>query len=270
MDAVESGGKVRFGAELKAQRLAKDWTQVELGRKIGYSGSLVSDVERSDRTASEDFAARCDEVFGLPGTFLRRWEDIHHEAFPTWFAPIVPLEREASKIAGWELGAVPGLLQTENYARSVIRARRPGDDEEAIETILRARMDRQSILTKPKPPLLWYVIHEGVLRHVIGDFDIMTGQIDRLIKAAESPGIVFQVLPYSAHDHPGVEGLLYIYERLGQPIVAYTECFGGGRLIEDPLEVSDLTTVMGMLRASALSPRDSVALMRSIRRDLER
>lgn len=270
MDAAESSGKARFGAELKAQRLAKGWTQVELGKKLGYSGSFVSDVERSDRTAGEDFAKRCDEVFHLPGTFMRVWEDIQREAFPTWFAPIVPLEREASKIAGWELGAVPGLLQTEDYARSVIRARRPGDEEEAIESTLRARMDRQSILTKPKPPLLWCVIHEGVLRHVVGDYEIMANQLDRLIKAAESPGIVIQVLPYSAHDHAGVEGPLYVYEQLGKPTVVYTECFGGGRLIEDSQEISDLTTVMGMLRAAALSPRDSVALMRSIRRDLER
>ncbi len=120
----------------------------------------------------------------------------------------------------------------------------------------------------PKPPLLWYVVHEGVIRHVIGDREIMCDQVDQLIKAAEAPGIVLQVLPYSAHDHAGVDGLLYLYERPGQSHAAYTECFGGGRLIEDSQEVSDLTTVMGMLRAAALSPRDSVALMRTIRRDL--
>ena len=97
----------------------------------------------------------------------------------------------------------------------------------------------------------------------------MGNQLDRLIKTGEAPGTVIQVLPYSAHDHAGVEGLLYLYERTGQPTVAYSECFGGARLIHDSAEVSDLTTVMGMLRAAALSPRDSVALMRQIRRDLD-
>ena len=169
-----------------------------------------------------------------------------------------------------ELGAVPGLLQTDGYARSVIRARRPQDDEDAIERTVRARMDRQQTLTRPKPPMLWYVVHEGVLRHVIGDRETMGDQLDRLVKAAESPGVVMQVLPYSAHDHAGVEGLLYLYERTGHPAVAYTECFGGGRIIENQQEVSDLVTVVHMLRAAALSPRDSTTLMRSIRRDLER
>ena len=269
MDAAESSGRTRFGAELKALRLAKAWTQVDLGKKLGYSGSFVSDVERGDRGSSEDFAKRSDEAFGLPGTFIRLWEDLQRESFPMWFAPVVPIEREADQISGWELGAVPGLLQTEQYARAVIRARRPWDDDEAIERTVRGRTDRQQILARAKSPKLWYVIHEGVLRHVVGDHDVMGDQLDRLIKAAESPGVVIQVLPYSAHDHPGVEGLLYLYERTGQAQIGYSECFGGARLIEDQQEVSDLVTVMGMLRAAALSPRDSVALVRTIRRELD-
>jgi transcriptional regulator with XRE-family HTH domain len=268
VDAAESSGRTRFGAELKAQRLAKGWTQVELGKKLGYSGSFVSDVERGDRGASEDFANRCDEVFGAPGTFLRLWEDLQREAFPTWFAPIVPIERESAKIAGWEPSAVPGLLQTDRYARALIRARRPQDDEETVERTVQARMDRQSTLTRPKPPMCWWVLSEGVLRQVVGGPDVMGDLLDRLIKAAEAPGAVMQVLPFSAHDHAGTDGLLHLYERPGKPVVAYTECIGGARLIEDPQEVSDLTTVMGMLRAAALSRTDSVVLMRAIRRDL--
>jgi transcriptional regulator with XRE-family HTH domain len=270
VEPAESSGKARLGAELKAQRLAHGWTQVDLGKKLGYSGSLVSDIERGDCTASGDFAKRSDEAFGLPGTFLRLWEDLQREAFPTWFAPIVPIEREALKIHGWELGAVPGLFQTEQYARALVRARRPQDDEEAVERTVQARLERQGILSRPKPSMLWYVLSEGVLRQAVGGPEVMGDQLDKLIKAAEKPGIVLQVLPFSAQQHAGIDGLLYLYERPGLAQVAYTECFGGGRLIEDSQEVSDLATVMGMLRAAALSPWDSVALMRTIRRDLER
>jgi transcriptional regulator with XRE-family HTH domain len=269
MEAAESSGKARFGAELKAYRLDRGWTQVELGKSLGYSGSFVSDVERADRGTAEDFATRCDEVFGTPGSFKRLYEDMQREAFPTWFAAVVPIEREAHKISGWEIGAVPGFLQTEAYARALIRARKPHDDEEAVESTLRARMDRQGILARPKPPKLWYVLSEGVIRQAIGGAEVMGGQLDRLIKAADTPGYVLQVLPFSAQAHAGIDGHLYLYERLGQPVVAYTECFGGGRLVEDPQEISDFTTVMGMLRAAALPPWDSVALMRAIRRDLE-
>jgi transcriptional regulator with XRE-family HTH domain len=269
VDAAESSGWARFGTELRAHRAAKGWTQVQLGKAIGYSGSFVSDVERGDRGVVEEFAKACDNAFGIPGTFLRLWEDAQKSLFPAWFAPIVPLEREAEKISGWELGSVPGLLQTDGYARALAKARKPQDDEEAVERIVQARMDRQGILSRPRPPMLWYVIHEGVLRHVIGDQEVMAEQLDRLIKAAEAPGIVIQVLPYAAHDHAGTEGLLYLYECTGRPVTAYSECFGGSRIINDATEISDLATVMGMLRAAALSPRDSAALLRQIRRDLD-
>jgi len=270
VEPAEPSAKKRFGAELKAHRTAREWTQVELGKKLGYSGSFISDVERGDRGSSEDMAKSCDETFGTPGTFLRLWDDLQREIFPTWFAAVVPIEREATKINGWELGAVPGLLQTEQYARALIRARKPHDDEEAVDSMLRARVDRQGLLSRPKSPKLWYVLSEGVIRQAIGGAEVMGDQLDKLIKAADTPGYVIQVLPFSAQAHAGIDGHLYLYERLGQPVVAYTECFGGGRLVEDSQEISDLTTVMGMLRAAALSPWDSAALMRTIRRDLER
>jgi hypothetical protein len=239
-------------------------------RNLRTSNGSVSDVERGDRGATDDFARRCDEVLGLPGSFLRLWEDLQRESFPTWFAPIVPIEREASKISGWEPSAVPGLLQTEAYARSLIKARRPGDDEETVERTVQARMERQGTLTRPKPPLCCYVLAEGVLRQAIGGPEVMAEQLDKILKATDTPGFVLQVLPFSAQQHAGIDGHLYLYERPGVPIAAYTECIGGGRLVEDQQEVSDLTTVMGMLRAAALPPWDSVALMRTIRRDFER
>lgn len=83
---------------------------------------------------------------------------------------------------------MPGLLQTEDYAHALIRARRPHDDEEAVERTLRGRMERQDILSRPKAPKLWYVLSEGVLRQCTGGVEVMGGQLDKLIKAAETPG----------------------------------------------------------------------------------
>jgi transcriptional regulator with XRE-family HTH domain len=267
VEGAEPSRETRFGAELRAHRTAVGWTQVKLGDTIGYSGSFVSDVERGERMPSDDFTKRCDDTFKLPGTFRRLYEDQQREAFPTWFAPILPIQREATKITGWELGAVPGLLQTEGYARALIRARKPHDDEETVERTLRARMDRQGILSGPKAPKLWYVMSEAVVRQCIGGPEVMAEQLDKLIKAAETPGLILQILPFSAQAHAGIDGLLYLYERPSAPVVAYCETYGGARVIDDQAEISDLTTVMGMLRAAALSPWDSVALMREVRRD---
>lgn len=115
--------------------------------------------------------------------------------------------------------------------------RQPQEDEEGVERIVESRAERQGILARPKPPMLWFVI---------------------------------QVLPFSARQQPGIDGMLYLYERPSEPPVAYAECFGGARLINDSQEVSDLTTVMGMLRAAALPPWESLTLIRTIRRDHDR
>ncbi len=111
---AERNKLVRGG--IAGQRTAQGWTQVELGKRIGYSGSFVSDVERGERAPSEDFRQRCDEAFGLPGTLARLYEDLRRNAYPPFFAPVLPYEREADRISGWRL-AVPGLLQTERYGR---------------------------------------------------------------------------------------------------------------------------------------------------------
>jgi transcriptional regulator with XRE-family HTH domain len=269
MASADTGGPSSFAAELRAQRTARGWTQVELGKRIGYSGSFVSDVERGERAPSEDFAQRCDEAFELPGTFVRLYEDLRHNAYPPFFAPVLPYEREADQINGWSLGAIPGLLQTERYARSIIRAGRPRDDEESVQRTIDARMERQQILARPKPPLLWCVMQEGILRNIVGDQEIMGEQLGKLIKAAEAPGIVIQVFPFTANEQAGTDGPIWIFERPGGQTVAYTECYGGGRLIEGQDEVTHLTVVMGMLRAAALSPKESLHLMRVIRRDLD-
>lgn len=266
---AESSAAGIFAAELKAQRGRLGWTQVQLGQRIGYSGSFISDVERGTRWASLDFALRCDKEMGLPGTLERMHELTRREAYPSWFSPVIPFEVAAVRIHGWELGSIPGLLQTERYARSVIQARRPQADEATIERTVAARMDRQAILAREAPPLLWYVLHEGALRHVVGDREIMVEQLDKLIKSASMPSVVTQVLPFTAHDHAGVEGPIVIYESPGGPAVAYTECYGGGRIVEASDDVADLMTVVGMLRAAALPPRDSLAFMKQIRRDLD-
>lgn len=131
-----------FGAELRAQRLAKGWTQDRLAGELGWSASFVSDIERGERNPRSDFAGKCDEVFGLPGTFERILDGMRSRGFPSYFAPVISLEREADRIHEWAASAIPGLLQTSGYARSVIRAGAPSEDDETIERKVTARMER--------------------------------------------------------------------------------------------------------------------------------
>src|ERR1700759_5746139 len=113
MPDAESSGIALFAAELKAQRTRLGWTQSELGDKIGFSGSFVSDVERGERTPRIDFARLCDREMSLPGTLERLHELVRNAASPSFFAPVVPFEREAVRIHGGERGPGSCLLQTE-------------------------------------------------------------------------------------------------------------------------------------------------------------
>lgn len=245
------------------------WTQVEMGGKLGYSSSLVSGVETMDKAPTADFAARCDEVFVTPGTFETLQGLVAREAYPAFFAPVIPFEREAVRIHGWELGAVPGLLQTEAYARALIRSGRPRDSGDTIDRLVAARMERQEITFGETAPLLWYALDEGVLWHVVGGLSVMAEQLDRLMDAADAPGIVVQVLPFTADNHAGADGPIAVYEFSESPSVCYTECYSGGRIVEGRAEVADLMTVISLIRASALSPRDSRELIRRIRSEID-
>ena len=257
-----------FAAELKAQRTRLGWTQAELGDKMGFSGSFVSDVERSERTPRIDFARACDREMGLPGSLERLHELVQRSAYPSWFSPVIPFEASAVRIHGWELGAVPGLLQTEEYARAQIKSGRPADTGSAIDRLVSARIERQAILTGDSPPMIWYVIDEGALRHVVGSPAVMGAQLDRLIEASDTPGIVIQVLPFRSDNHAGSDGPITVYEFAKEPTVAYTECYSGGRIVEAHAEVGGLMTVLSLIRASALAPRESRELIRQIRSEL--
>ena len=105
--------------------------------------------------------------------------------------------------------------------------------------------------------MYWAVIHEGVLRHVIGSPEIMYAQLSRLIDGADSPDILIQVLPYSASDHPGTDGPILLFDFAGAPSSGYTECNGGGMIVEEPEQVVGLMTSMNLIRAAALSLRES-------------
>jgi transcriptional regulator with XRE-family HTH domain len=258
-----------FAGELKAWRERMGLTQQAFADKVGYSVALVAAIEQCKRSPTEAFAERCDLMTGAPGTFERWQVQVSRESFPAFFAPVVAFEQDAVRIHGWELGAVPGLLQTEDYARALIKVTRPHDPDDAVERLVAARLQRQEIMTGDHPPLLWYVLDESVLRRVVGGLPVMADQLDRLIMAAGEPGTVVQVLPFATGEGIGADGPISVYEFSGAPTVVYTECNRGGRVIEDLAEVAEMVTKLNMIRASALPPRASVELMRKIRSEID-
>jgi transcriptional regulator with XRE-family HTH domain len=259
----------KFANQLKGWRGKLGWSQAELAGMLGYSNALVSQIEQLHKPPSAEFAAQCDLTFDTPATFADLQELVAREAWPSYFAPVIDCETRATQIHEWEQRVVPGLMQTEEYARSVIKAGQPRITQDELNRKVAMRLERQAIFSRETGrPMYWVVIHEGVLRHVIGSPDIMRAQLDRLIDAADSPDIMIQVLPYTASDHPGTDGPILIFDYAEGPSSGYTECNGGGMIVEQPEQVTALTVSMNLIRAAALSRRESRQYMVKIRDEI--
>lgn len=244
-------------------------TQKQFADAIGFSAGQVVSVERARRVPSLAFAKACDRVTGVPGTFSRWQPFVKTARYPAYFAPNVEYEQAATAIHTWDLGVVPGLLQTRDYAKAISSAGQPSAGKEEIDQIVDARIDRQEILSQRDGPLFWSVIHEGVLHHVIGSRQLMAAQLSHLLDMTTQPRIIIQVMPYTASDHPGGDGPIVVYDFKEKPSMGYTEAWGGGRIVEDQHDVTRLMTAVNLLRAASLSPNNSHDFIREIRSEFE-
>jgi transcriptional regulator with XRE-family HTH domain len=251
-----------FSEELRRARAAAGLTQEQLAEKIAYSTSLVEHVEAGGRAPSVDFARRADDTLRTGGLLSRLQPLVRSEAYPAWFRGWVEIERDATSLRWFEPLLIPGLLQTEEYARGVLQAANPAFRDDEIGRLVSARMDRQSILTKDEPPLLWVILDEGVLTRPVGGARVMREQIDHLLAAARLPRVVLQVVPASAGAHPGLAGQFVVASFDGSPDVAYLDNALAGQIIERPDDVSRVAMLYDILKAEALAPRASIDLVR--------
>jgi transcriptional regulator with XRE-family HTH domain len=253
-----------FGDELRAHRVKAGWSQAELAPRLFISASLASALENGTRVPKRDLAELCDQIFETTGTFTRLWKLTVQQAYPSWFSQYAQLEEQATRIHKWELRYIPGLLQTAEYARAVMRAGRPRDAADVIDEDVRARVDRQDILTRANPPFAWFVIDESVLYRPYGGPDVMREQLKRLAEFADLPSVVLQAMPFTVTDHPGADGPLTILEFAGSPSVGYAEGRGSGRLIESPADVAQAIEAIDLVRAAALPRSRSLEMIRRI------
>jgi hypothetical protein len=182
---------------------------------------------------------------------------------PSQYSTYIGFEREARTILNFECSFIPGLLQTEEYARASISRVMPDAKPEDIEARVLARIERQERLTSDEPIKLWAIIDEAVLRREVGGRAVMAAQLAHLAKSTGLPNVTLQVIPFGAGGHPGMSGEFVIL-RFEEPIgadVVYIENMAGDLFLETPADITRYTTMYEHLRALALSPDDSVALV---------
>lgn len=193
-------------AQLRRMRTAAGLSQEEFGKLVHYSGSMISAVELGQRPLDRLFLARADEVLNSGGLLIALYKMMERERQPSWFRPWLDAERTARQLRCFHPTLIPGLLQTENYARAVIRCDDLLSDEE-VEKRVAARMDRKAILAQPDPPQLIAVIDEAALHRRGESFrGLMIQQIEHLLTCAERPNISIHIIPLTVGVHVGLAG----------------------------------------------------------------
>ncbi|WDT55070.1 helix-turn-helix domain-containing protein [Streptomyces sp. G7(2002)] len=256
----------RFGRDIKQVRLARKLTQKQLGKATGYSEGYVSKVESGTLLPrpSEKFTKGCDLTFGTGELFaglLRRIEEGDH---PSWFFPYLNLERKAARILDYSTDLVMGILQTEEYAQAVFQAYFSREEADVIEGKVAARLRRREVFEGASPPLLWAIPHEACLRTVVGGAGVMAGQLEYLLTAATSPQITLQVMPFSAGAPAASTRPFTVLRFTDARTVLYTETRVGGRMHDSAQTVDAALDDYDLLRAHALSPDRSVALIKTL------
>ncbi|MEV5506239.1 helix-turn-helix domain-containing protein [Streptomyces orinoci] len=256
------------GALLALLRTNAKFTQRALADKLCASEETVASIEQGRRALLPDMAERIDRVLGTGGVLGVVLQNLPRGAN---FAPtpeeFFAYEREAIVMSSYEKGVVPGLLQTEAYARAVFRTAVPALSEDEIERRVATRMERQALLHRKKPPTTSFVIAESVLLSSLGGRRVMREQIRHLRDCADLPGVSIQVLELSCDNHAGLSGPFLLLETPAHQHLAYVSAQRTREIITDPAEVSILEQKHGMLRSQSLNGRETVCLLERLLRE---
>lgn len=247
--------------ELRQARSVAGLSQEDLSKAINYSASLVSSIETGSRPPSRDYLALVDKALKTGGLFERLLTDVVSiDRAPVWFRDWIIIEREATLLRWFEPSVVPGLLQTEAYARAILDWGGLHDPA-AVERYVTSRLERQSVLTKPGPAHLIAIIDEGVLHRSAGDPAVMAGQCAHLLACAERPNIHLHVVPAAAGVHAGLWGA-FILAKTHDLEVAHIDNTLHAQVIDRRSAVDSLIRKWEAIRSEALPRAHSIELIK--------
>ncbi len=249
-----------WGKELAHACEAAGMTGRQLAEALHVAPSTVSQWMNGRRTPHVEDVERCDAALATNGYLARYFERWVMREVPTvWSDKWLAAEAHANVIQNFELSVIPGLLQTEDYARTVIRYNQHSLID--AEEILRRRMDRQRILCDDNPPMCIFVIDEYALRRNVGGAKVMAGQLARLCELAEQTNVVVKIIPSGTEYYAGCP---FMIARLDGAEIVNLDTALRGQVIEGRQEVGEITRIWEDIREVALSPRESAELIEKV------
>ncbi|QID38706.1 helix-turn-helix domain-containing protein [Streptomyces albus] len=259
-----------FGAVVQALREHAGLSRAELATRVQFSKHTVESVELGRRMPDDDFVERAEAALGDTGALRKAARHLTRGdvGLAAWFRRWARLERKAVSLCTYECRLVPGLLQSEAYARAVFDGTIPLRTDEEMEAQLAARIERQAMMReRPKVPFS-FIVEEHVFRRRFGDADVMRELVGEVLARSAPRNVTLQVVPLQTGLHACMDGPVQILETPAGQRLCYSEAQRNGRLISDRKEVRLLCQRYDTLRSQALSPKESRALLERLRGEL--
>jgi transcriptional regulator with XRE-family HTH domain len=255
---------IAYGKLVRLHRDRAGLTQQELAERVGYSYEQVASIEQGRRPAKSGFTQAAETTLDAGGTLAVLQDDVDLAKLPAFFQDFALIETEAVSRFSSDPMLIPGLLQTEDYARALFSAHCPPLSEEIIEQRVEARLSRQKLLTRTPMVETCFIIGESALSNTVGDTGLMRAQLQHLLGQGELRNVEIQVMPMDRGFHPGLDGSMVILETLEHRRVGYIESQEVGLVISDAATVSSFGLRYGKLRTQALNVEESVALIKRV------
>ncbi|MFE3719999.1 helix-turn-helix domain-containing protein [Streptomyces cyaneofuscatus] len=267
----DSSPRAAFGARIRRYRVDRGWSQDMLAPKIGYSSQHISAVETVRKPPTLRFARNSDQAFGTTGTadsFEREYAELRNGSLLEGFPEYVGYEGRAVEIRLFEVGLIPGLLQTPDYARAVAY----GDVERGSITYEQADErvafleQRQAALARSQPPMMFVVMDESCLHQAVGGPEVMNAQLRRLEEMAALPNWIIQVAPFSLGERRAFDLPVYLLTMADRSIIAYAESQAQGYVERETSVVAPMFTTYHQMQGESLSKAASAAKISKLRK----
>ncbi|MGW2006814.1 helix-turn-helix domain-containing protein [Streptomyces nigrescens] len=248
------------GRQLKMWREAAGMRPAEFGAAVGYGENLIYKIERGVRIPRPELLDKADEVLGAGGKIAAMKKDVERARYPKKVRDLTRWEAETVELGSYENHNLHGLLQTEPYTQALFEMRRPAWPQDEADRLVAARMKRRSIFDRTPAPALTFVQEEVTLRRPIGGRMVLRQQLEHLLEVGQLRNVEIQVMPTDREDHAGMGGRIQLLKFGDGSVVGHSQDLGNRR-ISDPKEIRILELRYGIIRAQALTPRESLAFI---------
>ncbi|MFD8350771.1 helix-turn-helix domain-containing protein [Streptomyces coelicoflavus] len=252
------------GRQLRLRREAAGLRVNDFAVAAGYGADLVYKIETGKRIPRPEYLDKADEVLDAGGLISAMREDVKKVRYPKKVRDLAQLEGRAVELQLYDPLHVHGLLQTPEYARALLTMRRPTYSAEEVERFVTARIARKAVFERDPVPDLSFVLEEWTLRRPLGGRDVLRGQLEHLLETMPLCNVELQVMPLECYEHAGVDGGIEVLKFEDGSAVGRSPAVANGRPVSDPRQLRILELRYGIIRAQALTPRESTAFVEQL------